>query len=63
THGKLDPTQEKGITPEALAVKILAAVEQGKDEVLIGGKEVLAVYLKRLWPGLYSRFIRRRAIT
>ena len=38
-------------------------VEQGKDEVLIGGKEVLAVYLKRLWPGLYNWVIRRREIT
>ncbi|MEZ4713235.1 MAG: SDR family oxidoreductase [Caldilineaceae bacterium] len=62
-HGKLDPTQEKGIAPAVLAEKILAAVEQGKDEVLIGGKEVLAVYLKRLWPGLYNWFIRRREIT
>lgn len=62
-HGQLDPTQERGIAPEALAEKILAAVEQEKDEVLVGGKEVLAVYLKRLWPGLYNWFIRRRKIT
>ncbi len=62
-HGKLDPTTERGIAPDELAARILRAVEQGKDEVLIGGKEVLAVYFHRLFPGLYNRLIRRARIT
>ncbi len=62
-HGQLDPTQAQGMTPAKLATRILQAVERGEDEVLVGGKEVLAVYLKRFLPTLYNRMIRRRKIT
>lgn len=62
-HGQVDPTQAKGMAPEKLAQRILQAIEQGEEEVLLGGKEVLAVYLKRFFPGLYSRMIRGRKIT
>lgn len=61
-HGQLDPTQARGMTPEKLAARILQAIERGEEEVLIGGKELLAVYLKRFLPGLYSRMIRRQKI-
>lgn len=62
-HGQLDPTQAKGMTPAKLATRIIQAIERGEDEVLVGGKEVLAVYLKRFLPTLYNRIIRRRKIT
>ncbi|MEZ4736696.1 MAG: SDR family oxidoreductase [Caldilineaceae bacterium] len=62
-HGQMDPTQAKGMAPEMLAARIVQAIEREEDEVVIGGKEVLAVYLKRFWPGLYNRMIRRTRIT
>ncbi|MCE7985793.1 MAG: SDR family oxidoreductase [Caldilinea sp. CFX5] len=62
-HGQMDPTQAKGMTPEALANRICQAIEREEEEIVVGGKEVLAVYLKRLWPGLYHRMIRRTKIT
>ena len=62
-HGKLDPTTERGLAPDELAQRILRAIEQEKDEILVGGKEVLAVYLNRLFPSLYNRLIRRARIT
>ncbi|MEZ4865940.1 MAG: SDR family oxidoreductase [Caldilineaceae bacterium] len=62
-HGQVDPTQAKGIAPEKLAERILQAIVRQKAEVLIGGKEVLAVYLKRFFPSLYQRVIQRRKIT
>ena len=62
-HGQMDPTQAKGMTPEALAARICQAIEREEEEVLVGGKEVLAVYLKRFWPELYNRMIRRTKIT
>lgn len=63
THGQMDPTQAKGLEPAKLAERILEAIDRQEEEVLIGGKEVLAVYLKRFFPGLYSRMIRRTKIT
>jgi short-subunit dehydrogenase len=62
-HGQMDPTQAKGMAPATLADRICQAIEREEEEVLVGGKEVLAVYLKRLWPGLYNRMIRRTKIT
>jgi len=62
-HGQMDPTQAKGMMPETLAARICQAIERDEEEVLVGGKEVLAVYVKRLWPGLYNRMIRRTKIT
>lgn len=62
-HGQMDPTQANGMAPATLAARILQAIERQEEEVLIGGKEVLAVYLKRFFPGIYSRMIRRTKIT
>lgn len=62
-HGQLDPTQAQGLEPATLAERILQAIDRQEEEVLIGGKEVLGVYLKRFLPGIYSRMIRRTKIT
>jgi short-subunit dehydrogenase len=62
-HGQLDPTQAKGMTPETLAARILQAIERREDEVIVGGREVLGVYLQRFFPALYARVIRRMKIT
>jgi len=58
-HGKMDRTQAKGISAEKCAAKTLDAVARGKEEVMIGGAEVLAVYVKRFLPRLYSAVVRR----
>ena len=62
-QGTMDKGQENGMTPEACAVHILRAIENGKDEVLIGGMEKMGVYLKRFFPGYFSRMIRKMSVT
>jgi hypothetical protein len=37
--------------------------QSSRDEVLIGGKEVWAVRLERLFPALFRRLIRRVRVT
>lgn len=54
-HGKMDDGQSGGITPEACAEQYIRAIEKGKREVLIGGKELLMVYFKRFVPALFER--------
>jgi dehydrogenase/reductase SDR family member 7B len=44
---------------DVCAAKALDAIARGKQEVMIGGKEVLAVYIKRFLPSLYSKFVRK----
>ena len=58
-HGQMDPGQAGGITPERAARIIVRAIARGKREVLVGGKELLMVPIKRFFPGLCARLVRR----
>jgi len=58
-HGQMDPGQAGGITPDRAARIILRAIARGKREVLVGGKELLMVHIKRFFPGLCARLVRR----
>ena len=51
------------MAPEVCAERIVRAVERGKDEVLIGGRERYGVYLNRILPGLFNRVIRKVRVT
>ena len=64
TQGKMDHAQANGMTAEECADQILKAVEKDKEEVYIGGmKEVAGIYLKRFFPGLFSKMVRKMAVT
>lgn len=58
-HGVTDPTHQRGIAPGKCARVIVRAVARGREEVAVGGPEVLAIYLKRWLPWLASQIIRR----
>ena len=62
-QGTLDRAQAEGMDPVECARRIVAAVEAGRDEVLVGGKERFAVYLWRLAPWLFRRIVRRARVT
>lgn len=59
SHNKMDEATEKGMSAEECARQILEAVRKEKEEVLIGGKELMAVTVKRLFPRLFSKMIRK----
>lgn len=58
-HGKLDPGQAGGLSPEAAAEKIIRAIRAGRREVLVGRGELVMTYIKRFFPGLCARLARR----
>lgn len=51
--------QVKGMDPTIFAHRALRAIAQEREEVLIGGKETLAIYVKRFLPGIFSYFTKR----
>ncbi len=51
-HGKMDAGQAGGITAEKAGRQIARAIANRKREVLIGGKELVMVYIKRFIPAL-----------
>ncbi len=59
---KMEPGQEHGMSPSDCAKKILKAIKRGDEETLIGGKEILGVYLKRFFPNFFSRMIRKMEV-
>lgn len=52
-HGVLDQGQAQGISAQKCALQYLNAIEKKKREVLIGGKELMMVRIKRFFPSLF----------
>ena len=60
---QMDSTTGDGLDPKVVANKIISAIESRKNEVYIGGmKEVFAVYLKRFFPGMFARIVRKARV-
>lgn len=59
---QLDKGQATGTPVDRCAREIVSAIERKKEEVYIGGKEVLMVYIKRFFPTLFSKLIRNVAV-
>lgn len=62
-QGTMDDATGKGIDPSVLAAKILKALKNGKEEIYVGGREVMGIYLKRFFPRILSRVVRKAKTT
>jgi short-subunit dehydrogenase len=58
-HGKMDPGQAKGITPEKCARKMIRAMKRNRKDVLIGGGELAMVWIHKYFKPLYYRLVNR----
>jgi dehydrogenase/reductase SDR family member 7B len=61
-QGTMDDTTDHGMAPEALADKILKAIEKGKLEAYFGGKEIMGVYLKRFVPTWFAGYLKKAKV-
>jgi short-subunit dehydrogenase len=59
-HNAMDESQEKGLSAEECASQILDALKKNKKEILIGGKETRAVWMKHMFPTLFTEMIRKQ---
>jgi short-subunit dehydrogenase len=60
---QMDSTTHDGLDPKEVAKRIIAAINNKKNEVYVGGlKEVFAIYLKRFLPGLFARVVRNAKV-
>ena len=63
-QGTLDKATANGLSPENFAIKAIKAITREKQEVVIGGLlEKVAVYVKRFFPLLLSRMVRKIPVT
>jgi len=62
-QGTMDDAQEHGMSAEQCAKEMVKAINEKKEEVYIGGKEVKAVLFKRLFPLRFSKYLRKAKVT
>ena len=53
-QNSMDPETASGMKPEDLAKSIIKTIQNKKEELVIGGKEAMGVYIKRFFPKLFS---------
>ena len=57
----MDKSHEIAMTAEECAKQIINGIIRNKEEIYIGGKEILMVKIKRLLPKLFSKLIRKQS--
>ena len=62
-HGKMDHNQATGMSARQCVIELLNAVSREKKEVLVGNKEIKAVALKRFFPKLFWKIIKKQPAT
>lgn len=62
-HGVMDHNQSTGMSVQECVRKLITAVEKNKKEVLIGNREIKAVLMKRFFPGLFWKIIKKQSAT
>jgi short-subunit dehydrogenase len=63
THGVMDKNQAQGMPVEECVKRLLNGVSKQKKEILIGRTELIAVWIKRFFPSLFWKLIRRQRPT
>jgi len=62
-HNQMGHGQEHGMDPTVFARKLLPKIEKKKEEIYIGGTEILGIYLKRFVPTLFHKILRKVEVT
>lgn len=62
-YNKMGDAHEKAMEPSELAEKLVKKLAKDKDEIYIGGTEILSIYVKRFFPGLLNKILLRAKVT
>lgn len=54
-NGKMDEGLEKGISPEKAARIIIRGILRNKHEIPVGSGELIMLYIRRYFPGIFFR--------
>jgi dehydrogenase/reductase SDR family member 7B len=60
THNKMDESHVNSMSAEECAKQIIRGIVTNKEEIFIGGKEILMVKIKRFLPKLFGKLIRKQ---
>lgn len=62
-HNEVEDAQKTAMPPDVFAQKLITKLAKGQDEIYIGGKEILAIYIKRWFPAVLNRILRKSKVT
>lgn len=62
-QNKMDDATNQGLDPERCARIIVRGIAKGKEEIYPAGPELRGVYVKRFFPKLFSKLIRKAKVT
>ncbi|MFN8278199.1 MAG: SDR family oxidoreductase [Chitinophagales bacterium] len=63
-QGTMDEATDKGLSPDYVAEKIIQGICNNKEEIWVTGfKERFAINLKRFFPIIFSKLIKRSKVT
>jgi short-subunit dehydrogenase len=57
---KMETSLATGLAVDKCAQQILKGIEKNKEELFIGGKELKAIWIKRFFPTIFSKLIRKQ---
>lgn len=60
---EMGDAHRKAMEPKEFAEKLFPKLARGKDEIYIGGTEILTIYIKRLMPSLLNKILQRTKVT
>ncbi len=61
SHNKMDESHEDAMSAEECAKQIIIGILNNKEEIYIGGKEILMIKIKRFFPKLFGKLIRKQS--
>jgi short-subunit dehydrogenase len=59
----MDDNQDKGISAEECAQRLIKGIQKDKRDIFIGGKEMMSLKIQRFLPGLFHRIIKKQSAT
>ncbi len=62
-NNKMAESTRNGLDPDVFAGKALHAIAREKKEAYIGGREIMGIYIKRFFPGLFFRIARNLEVS
>lgn len=61
SHNQMDKSHQNAMSAEECAKQIIKGMISNQEELLIGGKELFAVKIKRFFPKLFGKIIRKQS--
>ncbi len=63
THEQMDDNQNKGISAEECAKRLIKGIQNNKRDIFIGGKEMMSLKVQRFFPNLFHKIIKKQSAT